>query len=280
MADYVFHVLHNARPEYELDILYLLEHGQESSSYESLLKEGEQLGYTIGHKVKTERQLKDVLQLLRDLGLVERRHIQLTTMGQTISRIVYKNPILFPEIIHFLYYTTWQKTSKRENCFSWSYKTMCNYLWQQGSCTIDKSALFSLVSSEAGEKFQIQSVSFSTNSVTGILLWLEALNPAVIQHDYVDLEPRFTRRAFCTPELFILAMDYIYECENADYGTNLLLNDYRRNAVCQLCLLEPSGFDRVLEYTVAQFDYLEAGVGGGWGQYIVVNRQPRLEDFV
>lgn len=279
MANYVFHVLHNARPEYELDILYLLAHGQESG-YEKLLQEGEQIGYTIGYQVKTERQLKDVLQVLRDLGLMERRRIQLTNMGQTIAQIIHKNPALFPEIIHYLYYTTWQETSESESCFSWSYKTLCNYLWQQGSFVVDKLALFSFVSSEASEKFQIQSVSFSTNSVTGVIIWLEALNPVVIQQGNSGSEYRFSRRAFCTPELFLLAIDYIYKSEDAEYGSNLLLNETRRNAICQLCLLEPNSFDRVLEYAIAQFDYLETGLGGGWGQYIALRQQPKLEDFI
>lgn len=279
MADYVFHVLHNARPEYELDVLFLLEHGQESS-YEAVLQEGEQLGYGVGHQVKTERQLRDILQLQRDLGLMERRRVQLTDMGQTIAQIAYRNSRLFPEIIHFLYYTTWQETSESESCFSWSYRTLCNYLWQQGGLAIDKLALFSVVSSEASEKFQIQSISFSTNSIAGIIMWLEALTPTVLYQSSSDSETRFSRRAFCTPELFVLAVDHIYQSEEIDYGSNLLLSEVRRNAVCQLCLVEPNSFDRILDYAVAQFEYLETGVGGGWGQYVVLHQQPELKDFI
>jgi len=35
----------------------------------------------------------------------------------------------------------------------------------------------------------------------------------------------------------------------------------------------------VLEYAVAQFDYLHKGVGGGWGQYLVLDRASELESF-
>jgi hypothetical protein len=279
MADYVFHVLHNARPEYELEIFHLLEDGQESS-YEKLLQDGEQMGYAIGYQVKTERQLKDVLQVLRDLDLVDRRQVQLTDKGQTIAQLVYKKPELFTEMIHFLYYTSWQETNKPEKCFSWSYRTLCNYLWQQGSFVIDKPALSSLISSEASEAFQIHSVSFSPSSVTGITIWLEALNPPVILQDGSKSEDRFGRRTFCPPELLILSMDYIYRCADADYGSNLLLSETRRNMICQLCLLEPNSLERVMEYTLAQFDYLQTGIGGGWGQYISLQRQPKIEDFI
>jgi hypothetical protein len=279
MADYVFHVLHNAKPDFELDALTLLEHGQESS-YEAILNEGKQLGYTIGHQVKTERQLKDVLQLLRDLYFMERRRVQLTNTGQVLAQIAFKNPNLPPEIIHFFYYTTWQKLKKSENCFSWSYRRLCDHLWQQGSAVLDKTELSSFVSSEASESFQIQSVSFSTNSVNGIMMWLEALDPPVLHQDEMSSEYRFSRRSFCTPELFTLAIDYVYRQDALDYGSNLLVNEARRHSVCQLCLLEVGSFDRVLEYAIAQFDFLESGIGGGWGQYITLNRQPTLEDFV
>ena len=279
MADYVFHVLHNARPNYELDALTLLEHGQESS-YEAMLDEGKKLGYTIGHQVKTERQLKDVLQLLRDLDFIERRRVQLTSGGQILAQIVFKNPKLFPEIIHFFYYTTWQKHRKSENCFSWSYRRLCDYLWQQGSVALDKTELSSFISSEASERFQIPSVSFSTKSINGIIMWLEALNPSVLYQDEMSSEYRFNRRSFCTPELLTLAIDYVYRQDALEYGSNLLLNEARRKSVCQLCLLEASNFDRVLEYATAQFDFLTSGIGGGWGQYIALSRQPTLEDFV
>jgi hypothetical protein len=279
MADYVFHVLHNARPEYELEIIYLLDDGQESS-YEKLLQDGEQMGYAIGYQVKTERQLKDILQVLRDLDLVERKQVQLTDKGQTVAQLVCKKPDLFAEIIHFLYYTSWQEANKSEKCFSWSYKTLCDYLWQQGSFIIDKPTLSSQISSEAAEAFQIQSVSFSPSSVSGIIIWLEALNPTVILQDNPNSEDRFSRRTFCTPELFILSVDHVYRCEEVDYGSNLLLSEARKNMICQLCLLEPTSFERVMEYTLTQFDYLQTGIGGGWGQYIALHRQPKIEDFL
>lgn len=278
MADYVFHVLHNARPDYELDILTLLQDGHESS-YEEMLAEGRNLGLTIGYQVKTERQLKDILQLLRDLDLMERRQIKLTFKGQILANIAHNNPDLFSEIVHYLYYSTWSATAETANCFSWSYRTLSNYLWQQGTILIDKALLFSVVSSEASENFGIQTVSFSTKSVTGIMIWLESLTPSVIHYHDSNSEPTFSRRAFCSPELFTLAVDFIYQKEALDYSANLLLSEQQCDAICQVCLLEPNSFERVLDYAVAQFDYLEKGIGGGWGHYLTLRRRPELTDF-
>jgi len=59
-----------------------------------------------------------------------------------------------------------------------------------------------------------------------------------------------------------------------------LLGEELLYTVCQVCLLEPINFDRVLEYAVAQFSYLEKGLGGGWGRYLILHRQYSVEDFI
>ena len=278
MADYVFHVLHNARPEYEMDILTILQDSQEPT-YENILSEGNSLGLTIGSQVRTERMLKDILQPLRDLGLVERRQIKLTGSGHTLARIVHDIPNLFPDIFHYLYYSTWEPRQKAQKCFSWSYRTLCNHLWEQGTTVLNKKNLASFISTKASQLFQIRNVSFSQSSVQGVTVWLESLFPSVI-HSGDTSEEVFSRRPFCPPELFILGIDFVYQTQEIDYGVNLLLSDERRDAICQVCLLDPTGFDRVLEYAVAQFDYLEQGTGGGWGRYLTLRRAPRLEDFL
>jgi len=279
MADYVFHVLHNARPEYELDILTLLQDDREYT-YEYILGEGKSLGLSLGFQVQTERMLRDILQPLRDLSLMERRQIKLTELGQILAGIAYNNPDLCAEIFHYLYYSTWHTKQQAQKCFSWSYRTLCNYLWGQGSIALDKKALSSYVSVEASQYFRVDSVSFSTNSVNGVTIWLEALSPAVICYGDAQSKEMFTRRTFCPPELLVLGIDFVYQTQEVDYGANLLLSEERRDAICQVCLLEPAGFDRVLEYAEAQFDYLEKGVGGGWGRYLTLRRAPKLQDFV
>jgi hypothetical protein len=107
----------------------------------------------------------------------------------------------------------------------------------------------------------------------------KALSPPVIHYEN-DSKGTFIRRAFCPPELFILGVNFIYQTQEVDYGVNLLLSDKQRDAVCRVCLLEPASFERVLEYAINQFDYLEKGLGGGWGRYLTLHRAPKLEDFV
>lgn len=278
MGQYVFHVLHNARPEYVRDVIDLLSGGEESS-YEDLLQTGSSLGLSIGSQVQSERMLRDILQPTRDMGFVAPRRIQLTQSGRTIAALVRYNPSLFAEMIHFAYYSTWDPQKPAENCFSWSYRQICNYLWEQVQLEIDKSVLASNTSSMAIRRFQVDRVSFSSRSVDGVLHWLKILSIPVIQEQDSTIL-WFSRRAFCPPELFIMAIDFVYWTREIDYGVNLLLSDENRDAICQVCLLEPERFDRVLDYTVAQFDYLHKGIGGGWGQYLALDRAPMLEEFI
>jgi hypothetical protein len=221
MADYVFHVLHNARPEYEMDILMILRNGSEST-HEEVFSDGESLGLLIGTRVNTERMLKDILQSLRDLDLMERRKIKLTESGQTLAQIAYSNPGLFPEIFHYLCYSAWNAERETQKCFSWSYRILCKYLWGQSNAILSNDSLASFISAEASQRFQIKSVSFSSNSVNGIIIWLEALTPPVIHcRNGQSNNKTFSRRTFCPPELFVLGVDFFYQSRDIDYGVNL-----------------------------------------------------------
>lgn len=279
MADYTFHVLHNARPQYEADTLIILQDGKEST-YQDILASGRKMGLTVGSQVKTERVVKDILQLLRDLDLIERRRIKLTERGYIASRIASEHLDLFADVIHYLYYSTWDNNHETKNCFSWSYRFVCDYLWERSHFTIDSKALASQLASEAELRFHVGDVSVSANSINGVLVWLDVLNPGVISLDTATQHRTFSQRHFCPPELLVCSLDLIYREQRLDYGTNLLLSDERRDQICRTCLLNPLGFERVLDYAIAQFDFLEKGIGGGWGRYLTLKKAPQLEDFV
>ena len=150
-------------------------------------------------------------------------------------------------------------------------------LWHSVTATlISRRDLASEIEAQARAVFGRSDIAFSPKSVGGALLWLSELKPSVLPGD----GEKFSRRAFCPPELLVLAVDFVYSTEEVDYGANLLLSDERRDAICQACLLDPAGFDRVLGYTTAQFDYLGTGLGGGWGRYLTLRRPYRLDEFV
>ena len=242
------------------------------STIAEIVEHAETLGFAI-----RDRQRLEALTTARDLGLVERGQNVLTSSGKVLAQLEMDKPDLFADIVHGLQYMLWDEHRSSAYCFSWSYRRLCQMLWQSGITTpTNRRDIASEIEAQARTVFGRSDIAFSPKSIGGALLWLSELKPSVLDEG----SDEFIRRAFCPPELFVLAVDSVYLTQGVDYGANLLLSDERRDAVCQVCLLDPAGFDRVLGYAIAQFDYLEKGLGGGWGRYLTLRRGPRLEEFV
>jgi len=152
---------------------------------------------------------------------------------------------------------------------------MCGWLWESGSVTIDRGRLVSKVYDAAMKQFSTNRVSFSKDSVRGVLYWLAELEPPVLDRE----NETFTRRAFCPPETFVLAVDYLYRLQGAGCQTNLLLDPGKQEMICKVCLLEPTAFDTVFDWATGQYDFLQRGTGGGWGSYVLLTREPQIRDF-
>ncbi len=267
----MFHI-RNAHPDDMVAILATIDAYPGLPTIGEVLRFAEELGFTI-----RDRQRLEALMTARDLGLVEPERNVLTPLGEAVRQLESQNSELFCDIIHYLHYALWDSKCPDAHCFSWTYRHLCDLLWHAGTMSLaDRRDIAAELESKARAAFGRASIALSAKSVGGALLWLMELNPSVFD----EAGNTFIRRRFCPPELFVLAVDYVYRTNNITYGTNLLIGEDRREAICQVCLLDPDGFDRVLDYAVAQCDYLEKGVGGGWGSYLVLKRQPQLEDFI
>ena len=272
-SNFVFHI-RNAHPGDMVTILATLEAYSGLSTVNEIVDQADSLGFTIRDRARLE-----ALITARELGFVETDKNLLTAKGKAMAELEMNNPDLFPDIVHGYQYTLWDKKHSPSHCFSWTYREICKHLWQLGTYKINpqsKKDLTSEIEGLARIEFDRSDIALSTKSMGGALLWLEELIPSVIDQS----SELFTRRTFCPPELFVLGVDFVYQTNEIDYGVNLLLGEEQRNVICQVCLLEPDSFDRVLEYATIQFDYLEKGIGGGWGQYLTLYRTPVVGDFV
>ena len=272
-SSFVFHI-RNAHPGDMVAVLATLEACPNLSTIDEVVSGAETLGFTIRDRARLE-----ALMTARELQLVETSANLLTDKGKTLSELEMNKPDLFPDIVHGFQYSLWNKKESRAYCFSWSYREICKFLWQRGTYRADSRGRKSIASETEGlaqMQFERTNIVLSSKSVGGALLWLGELVPNVIDQS----SALFTRRTFCSPELFVLGIDFAYRLSEMDYGVNLLLGDEERDAICQVCLVEPESFDRVLDYATAQFDYLEQGIGGGWGRYLTLHRAPRLRDFI
>lgn len=276
MAKLMFHVRHNARPTLIREVLQILD-GCDPLTLDDVLSIGEQRGYQVGTAIQSKQSLKEnPVQTARDMGLITDDVLSLTDLGRQMVGLLRFKPGVFNEVMHVLHYTLWTPARDTEYCFSWSYRTTCDRLWESGSVTIDRGQLVSQVSEMAMEQFNTNRVSFSKDSVRGVLQWLAGLEPPVLDRE----NKTFARRTFCPPETSALAVDYLYRIEGADYQTNLLLDSDKQETICKVCLLEPTAFDAALDWAVGQYDFLQRGTSGGWGSYILLTQQPQIWDFL
>jgi hypothetical protein len=276
MVKLIFHVRHNARPILVKEVLQILD-GSGSLTLDEILDFGRQRGYQVGTAMQSKQSLKEnPIQTSRDLGLIAAEVLSLTALGEQMVELLRYKPGIFNEVMHILYYTLWTPARNMDNCFSWSYRTTCDQLWESGSISIDRGQLVSHVSETAIERFSTNRVSFSKDSVRGVLQWLAELEPSVLDGE----TKAFTRRTFCPPETFVLAVDFLYRVEDAAYQTNLLLDPDKQEIICKVCLLEPTAFDTALDWAAGQYDFLQRGTSGGWGSYILLTRQPQIRDFL
>lgn len=277
MTPLMFHVRHNARPILVKELLEILADGTNERTIEDVLQLGSRKGYQIGTVVLSQQTLKEnPLQTARDLGVVEKQWLVLTNLGQDILALLRNKPGVWGDVMHGLFYSCWSPGYPTENCFSWSYRTVCNCLWETGNRSIHRGQLASEVVELAMQRFATNRVSFSKDSVRGVLQWLAELRPRVLD----DNGRLFSRRSFCPPESLVLAIDFLHDLKGVDYQTNLLLGHEEQEVICKFCLLEPTAFDAVLDWTIGQYSFLQQGSRGGWGRYVVLTRKPQLNDFL
>ena len=158
MKEWFFHVRHNARPETVKEVLLLLEE-QEGISLPEMLILGAARGYTIGTTAKSVQSIKEnPLQVARDLSLIDSEQLILTSLGRNVVNLLAFKPKIANEVLHFLYYTAWTPQYPELSCFSWTYKTLCNFLWDTGTSCIDRVQLADQISNLAKAQFQIDSI--------------------------------------------------------------------------------------------------------------------------
>jgi hypothetical protein len=278
MSRLTFHVRHNARPDLIKAYLELIDDHPDTDD-ETLIEHGAARGSYIGTTVNSAQSMREnAAQYLRDFGMVEHGNNRLTDQGGVLCRILYMKPDIFAEVMHYMFYSTWRPQLPEQYCFSWSYATATTLLWSQSQAVIDLKRLANEVEVAASQRFTDAKVSLSDDSIRGVLHWLSPLKPEVI----VDSgnTRHFSRRSFCPPELFVFAVDYVYQCQNIPYESNLLIDSDIQDMICRVCVLEPESFERVADYAVLQFSFLKRGMGGGWGNYLLLERAPTLQDVL
>jgi|GEM_PF-1585608 len=246
-----YHVRHDLQPKLTEELLVLL-WDKSPCRVDVLEKAATERGYRLANR--TPDQLLASLGNLRTIGHREHGEIYLSDLGRLLSRTAKYHASLLPELIHFTYCTIYDE-SDWSSRFSWAYRLVCEQLWNSRSSLIDVHYLVTLVQEQAQQTFQDYEeygISFSQNSVAGIINWLEALNPPCVTQTPSGNRV-FSRRAYCPSELVLLASGYVRTKLGNSLAAQLQLSNEVRQAIACLCLVEEESLDDLLQVTADAF---------------------------
>ena len=267
--------IRNAHPE-DMKTILMIFPGEGIEKKEEIVELADIFGYTI-----IDKEHLDAFTTAKDLGLIYKdpssKKFMLSPEGVILRKILSYKPVIFVDVVHGLQILLWFKSQKSPAvAWSWAYKRIVDLLWENGYLnTIPKKTIISEIVSMAQEVFGTVDMAFSPKSFNGALLWISQLHPPVIN------EESFKRRLFCPPELFLLAVDYVYRRSKTEYGVKLILRENVKEEICKMCLLDPVSFEKVLSHVELQFENLfSSQIGGGWGRYVTLEREPTLKDLL
>lgn len=207
--------------------------------------------------------------------------LQLTSRAKVVLK---KREAVQLDLLHYLFYTAWQPDQPARQTQSWFYRAVCDQMWAVQSQNLDfqtRQSLTQELTNQVIEDFKdvpgftLAKFSIGRQTMAGAKQWLRCLRPAVLTED------TFARRPNCSAELFLLALSRSYEMGNSVVGVDLLLSPKRREEICKVCLLEPSHFDRMLDWVIPIYpQYLAQGTrAGSYGRFMRLLRLVNVEDL-
>jgi hypothetical protein len=275
-----FHIEDDAGPDEIYQYLDTLI-AESPTDIDSLQAGASELGHSIGSAERVR-----VGPLLARLGVVETdAQFTLTEMGDALVDIMYEQQRLFNNLLHYLYYTAADRYPDRHIYTSYTYQLFTNYIHQNGpyeSFYGSKSSIVSDVGAELQQHEDIDpsraeaGVSISTKTFNGFLRFFTELEPSVNPNEPEET-PGYEPRGFCPPELFVLAVDYMYQQTDTEYGTLLALTDETELQIAQMCLLSEDGMESVADFADDSFDYFATNYD--FGANYLLEDSVSIDDF-
>lgn len=203
---------------------------------------------------------------------------QLTPLGKQIIEIYSTNKDLFHDLIHFIFFSTWRRSSEIRRARFWLYSRVCEVLWLDAPSPMDSWGLTSRLQLEGMQSFPSFIPSFSERSVGAVFPWLGMLSPPFLTHCNSTSHLCSRRRSYCSPQLFQLACDLIYTSEGLKYGTSMAMDDQHINEISMVCLLDLDRFWEMAEIAQMAIRGLEIKKGQ-WGTSLVLHGPPNWIDL-
>lgn len=223
-----------------------------SPQSKSDLRDGAQ---DLGHQIARQKKLSAGPVLAR-LGILDPDdQFTYTPLGDELMDIMYRDRTLFNNLLHYLYYTAFERYPGSHVFSSYTYMEITNYLYDNApfdSLHGHKGTIVGEVEQRARSadldlSYTQKGISMSTKTVNNYLPYLDVLEPAVNPNDPGDTAG-FVRRDFCPPELIVMVVSHEYRRNGTSYNTLLRVTDEIERHIKQCCLLSDEGFSQVIDY--------------------------------
>jgi hypothetical protein len=217
-ARHVFHTKHDFAPDLGWAAFGLLSQVDGEVSVEEL----EELATTIASPLVVRSDLHKLMGAMQDVGLVTRgRHgVELSPAGRVLALSAGEYEDGFRKAVHCLYVWRWEwegardETQQREATPAWSYREVCRQLLAAGAAGLDRNDLVLRVV-EAARCFEAEKVSFSTSSVAGVTMWLDAQRPPLARREGSRIVPSLAAPTPGTLRLHMAALCRVHQGEAA-----------------------------------------------------------------
>jgi len=177
---HTFHTKHDFTPEFGWAAFQLLaEIGSDGVAPSKL----QSLAEAIASPLTKRAGLNKLLSAMQDVGLISRcrESVCLSDAGKALAKGLGRYEEGFRSAVHCIY--SWKWIWDRDTSVaspSWSYREVLRQILNAGVSGIEPDEIVLRVIS-AAECFNVDKVSFSRSSVSGVTMWLEAQSPPLIQ---------------------------------------------------------------------------------------------------
>jgi len=267
-----FHVEHNVTPEHVSAILHCLE-AQSLVSEESVLS----ALAARSHRIHPDH-LRRNLVVLEVLGLVEEetRFYRLSDWGEAARRLATFHRGVFFDLVHFLLYSSWDR---RQIYWSWTYQTVCQLLWEARPRIETYRELVGDVAGVGSRCFPGRRLVIDESSIGAVVRWLHCLDPRFIHPSENNNREWTAGREWVSPDLVVLAIQYLYESLNVSWRTPLLLDQAKLTRLGPLLLAEETTCLSSVRVASSTFSILQEH-SGEWGSSVIMARGVRPGDLV
>ncbi|MFQ6042071.1 MAG: hypothetical protein ACE5PV_14530 [Candidatus Poribacteria bacterium] len=177
---HVFHTKHDFTPELGWAAFQLLaEIGSDGISPSDL----QAVAKAVASPLTRRSSLNKLLSAMQDVGITNRNRetVCLSDAGMALGKGLGRYEEGFRAAVHCVYSWKWiWDENTRTASPSWSYREVCRQILAAGTAGVDSDDIVLRVVS-AAERFNVEKVSFSRSSVSGVTMWLEAQAPPLIQ---------------------------------------------------------------------------------------------------